>query len=297
MKHYGSAAVPAKSPFALGNLERGAILACLFVPWSAFAVVSGVLTFTLHYDSPGLCWFIVWSVGALVLVCCYLAVKLLYMRFIGHAARDPTWYILLAVSLLCAWGVAVFLGSVNYWSNVRPVKDIELLSVYPHVDLSKVSGQQLMDTGRVTFVEGTHLDLKRSMGFKNLERYCVAPITVGNTTLATYDFWAVGLNCCSGAGDFHCGEYSNPRARSGLRLMREDQRPFYRLAVQQAEASFGISSPHPLFFYWMQDPVAELDAYQSDAVKYYIFGLLSFLCFQTFNVLVAIVLRTKLARG
>lgn len=60
----------------------------------------------------------------------------------------------------------------------------------------------------------------------------MAPIVNGNAALATYDFWAVGLNCCSGvSSDFRCGEFNNQHARSGLRLMRDDQRPFYRQAL------------------------------------------------------------------
>ena len=67
----------------------------------------------------------------------------------------------------------------------------------------------------------------------------MAPIVVGNGTLESYDFWAVGLNCCSSnTGDYRCGEFSNPAAQSGLRLMDQREADFFRLAVQQAEASY-----------------------------------------------------------
>ena len=47
----------------------------------------------------------------------------------------------------------------------------------------------------------------------------------GEAPLSTYDFWAVGVNCCGAAADFKCGEFSNPKAHAGLRLMSDEQRP------------------------------------------------------------------------
>ncbi|CAE7351367.1 CELF4, partial [Symbiodinium pilosum] len=201
-------------------------------------------------------------------------------------------YTFAALALGLATISAAVLGDMNYWYNMQPYYDIENINTYPavldsdgakrswqdtilvgHATIREVNparekGQQLMDAGRVYFEDGTGLDTSKAMAFRNLDRYCVAPIVFGQEPLASYDFWAVGVNCCSGTtADFRCGEFNNPKARSGLRLMREDQRPFFRLAVQQAEAAYNIKANHPLFFYWMQDPVAEVLKYRSDGFK------------------------------
>jgi len=211
-----------------------------------------------------------------------------------------------------AFFLALVVGDTNYWMNLQPYYDVLNLQAYENVDPSKYWGQQLMDAGRIGFAEGTGIDLSRSMGFRNDDWYCVAPIATQQqllqnkagaevpdqhqpqevvTTSSTFDFWAVGTNCCSGSSttEFRCGEYNSPTARSGLRLMHDDQRPFFRLAVRQAEAAFGIKSVHPLFFYWMEDPLLEMNAYRDEGYRWFIiavfiFFLLNLLC--TFSAVV-----------
>ena len=73
--------------------------------------------------------------------------------------------------------------------------------------------------------------------------------------------------------DFRCGGYSNTEAHCGLRLMREADRAYYRLAVQQAEVSYHIQANHPLFFVWLKEPDTELEAYLTDAFRYTMAGV------------------------
>ena len=88
--------------------------------------------------------------------------------------------------------------------------------VYP----SHLRGQQVMDAGIIMFANGSKLELQKSMGFKNQNIYCVAPIVMGgNTTMGTYDFWAVGKDCCSGStADFHCTGFNEPNSQGQGRI-------------------------------------------------------------------------------
>merc|ERR1719240_914960 len=126
---------------------------------------------------------------------------------------------------------------MNFTFNYQPYYDVMNLESYPNVDPSQMNGQQVMDAGQVGFVSGVTVDTSKSMGFYNLEWYCVAPIIKDKVRTPSHDFWAVGTNCCGGPSTaptkFKCGEYNNPSAQSGLRLMKDSQRPFFRLAVQQ----------------------------------------------------------------
>jgi len=263
----------------------------LFLPWFLFSTVFAVLSFNFHYQHPSFAWMIVGLAFCIVIITALLA-------FRTHKRdRDPMWYIFAFIAFLIAALFGMVLGDMNFWYNMQPFYDIENLNTYPSVNPAEDKGQALMDAGRVYFADGVFLDLKRSIGFKNLDLYCVAPIVKGQDQLASYDFWAVGLNCCSGvSSDFRCGEFNNLHARSGLRLMRDDQRPFFRLAVQQAEAAYNIKATHPLFFYWMQDPVAEMNSYRDDGFKYYLLGIFTHFAFNLFCVICAIIGFSKIGR-
>jgi hypothetical protein len=267
------------------------------------------MTFNWHYKTPLLCYVVVLAGLCFVALTAFLAFDAVkkkqdagVVQFVvgnqGDAHREPTWLIFLFATCLAAWSLGVFVGQVNFTRHAQPYYDISNLETYPAVDPSTMRGQQLMDAGRVMFSPGSKLDLSRSRGYKNLENYCVAPIVSAHDVrpVPTYDFWAVGVNCCSGGtqADFHCGEFDNPHASAGLRLMQDDQRGFFRLAVQQAEAAYNIKSEHPLFFHWMQDPIAEVNEYMDEGFKYFFFGVFAHFMLQLLLVLAACIVFARI---
>lgn len=295
---YGNVPGVAKTPLHRHkrHVSISVIVLCLLIPIGVYASVCAVLSFTVHHNEPVLAYFVVILCAAATFAVGCLATTAARRRYVmGDLNREPYWYIFLALTMLGAWVFGVCLGRSNWFNNTLPYEDLQQLSSFPAVDPATMSSRQIMDVGRVHFVEGSAIDLTKSVGFKDTDRYCVAPIIVKGKQMQNYDYWAIGLNCCSGnAADFHCGEYDNPKARGGLRLMRGDQRAFYRLAVQEAEATFNIKADLPLFFFWMQNPDAEMNSYREDAMRFYLLGLFATSFCQLLLLVLAVLGHSKL---
>lgn len=299
------------------------IAVCIALPCAMFSGVFFALSSPIRSDQPEMCYLLVGCAFLItVAVCAYSA----WLKLYRSGEREPSWMIFLAVSLLIAFIAALFGGQSNYSTNVTPGEDLKGMSSYSNVNAANMRGQQMMDAGSLTFAAGTHLDLTRSMGFKNSRTYCIAPIVMGDVPLATYDFWAVGTDCCSSnAADFHCEGFNDPRPHKGIRLTNDDDRVFYRLAVQQAEAAYGLRAVHPLFFSWIPDEkragpratallavpgaagaagapgagesnaLAEtVDSFQVSASNNLLMGIIAFCVFQVFITLVATAVFSKL---
>lgn len=271
------------------NLE--AVCLNIVLPWLIFCMLDLAMTFSLHHLYPIIAYI---SVG---LGCCCV----LFSGYLAYIAKmqqgESTWFTFLTLALLLAVVASTSIGSTNYWHNLKPYYDLESLGVYPAVDPFRERGQAFMDSGRMYFTSGSRLDLKKTIAFKNDDIYCVAPIINGDVQPDSYDFWAVGVNCCnSTTSNFYCGEFKNPHARAGTRLMREDQRPFFRLAVQQAEAAYTINSTHPLFFIWVQDPIVEMNSYRDDGYKYFMLGMIVHFLVNTFLVVIVAISFSKIGQ-
>lgn len=256
----------------------------IFLPWALFSCVIAVMSFSWHYQHPSLTFFVI-SVGVVMVVITFL----LALRARKIEKKEPTWYMFAAAMLTLALVLGCVLGDMNYVYNMLPYYENQVLNAYPSVDPAQDKGQQLMDAGSVYFVSGSRLDKSKAMSFKDLDLYCVAPITSGTAALSSYDFWAVGVNCCSGSlTDFRCGEFNMKEARAGLRLLDNENSGFFRLAVKQAESAYRIKADHPLFFTWMQDPVAAINKYKEDGFKYCLLAILAYLAFSVLVVALAL---------
>eukprot|EP00933_Yihiella_yeosuensis_P035053 TRINITY_DN2850_c0_g1_i3.p1 TRINITY_DN2850_c0_g1~~TRINITY_DN2850_c0_g1_i3.p1 ORF type:complete len:253 (+),score=31.04 TRINITY_DN2850_c0_g1_i3:159-917(+) len=218
-----------------------------------------------------------------VLIAVFLAFKTTLRWSNGQLLDFPFWYVFIASTCALAYIVGVWYAKINYTDNFLAFSALLNLAHAHNVDPSTMPTARYMDVGSVTFVPGTKIDFKKYVGFKNSDVYCVAPIVheksgdknLRSATLGSYDYWAVGLNCCSGDG-FKCGQYNDPKAHSGMRLMREDQRGFYQLAVQEAAATYGIRANNPLFFYWVEDPREAIGDIKATAITYWRIGMVAF---------------------
>lgn len=259
------------------------------VPVAVFAAVSWALSFRMRYDHP----FAAWMVFSGFLGATLLSGVNAY--FYKLRERTASWHFFFTFALGSAALLGGLAGNYNFEHMTEPAFDIHYMATYPSVSPAREKGQELMDAGQVYFHDGTGIDLRKSMSFTNSDRYCVAPIVNSNEQLASYDFWAVGVNCCGGDPEtFHCGEFNNPHARAGLRLMNDEQRQYFRLAVQQAEAAYNVKATHPLFFTWMQDPLRAVNELKEEGEKFFYMSILVYSIFNFVAVFMAVMLFSKI---
>mmetsp|Transcript_37467 Transcript_37467/g.69877 ORF Transcript_37467/g.69877 Transcript_37467/m.69877 type:complete len:306 (-) Transcript_37467:64-981(-) len=275
---YGSLPGPAKSQPKV-TLPFQGVLLCWLIPCVVFAAASGLASSSLETYYPVIVdsAFALLGLGYLLFL---HIISLMLRRWLnGRVSVFPFWYIFLGIALTAALAMSVWFARLNYSKNMLASVTLGRLAMAAGVDPAIDSSSRYLDIGRLEFVEGTGLDFKKYVGFKDKDVYCAAPIVNKNATAPqSYDYWAVGLNCCDQNG-FRCGEYDNAAARSGVRLLNEEQRQFYVLAVKEAQATFGIKAMSPLFFFWVQDSKALQTTWKDKATEYWLLACLTFAAF------------------
>jgi len=253
----------------------------MLIPPILFTGIFSILCFKVHYTYPRAVWAVCIA-GFVPMIYTYTAMKRAQQKPDAHTR----WYKVTLVQLVLAQVLALGAGELIFWFFFHVYYRVTAMKTYTNISPPEVTGQRLMDAGVVHFAEGTRIETDMGMSFTNWDVYCVAPITIPGTEMASYDLWAVGVNCCRSEDPvFACGEYNNHLARGGLRQVSEDHRLFYRLAVQQAEAAYNINANHPIFFYWTQDPNHDIDEFFITGFKHWLM-----LCMLHFFINAAIIL-------
>lgn len=264
-----------------------ALLMCFVVPSFIFIITYYARSMWIRHGQPELSFGL--TVWCFVLILCTGAAA-----FGAKKKRsDYKFAVLLFGLCVVAYLLAVIGGDHVFDTYTKVYYDLRMLQTYDDVS-PQVSGQSFMDAGVIEFTKDSKIGTHFAMGFKDGDVYCVAPVVkTGNETTSPISFWAVGMNCCSikVSGDFWCGESYNDDAHSGLRLVREDQRLFYRLAVEKAEAEYDVVSKQPVFLHWMQNPTQELKQMYDDYVASFAWGTMAYIVFHIiFLTLITIVL-------
>jgi len=271
--NYGSAADPDKLPVLMlgepGPESRRrvsglAMLQAVALPCALCTGTMVLLSFPVGFQHEALANFLI--ILGLVFVG-VLAWKAVYGYLVSeqYGTQEPTWFMFLAVTCLLGLIVGLVVGKAAYSSSLKPYSVLSVMGSARDVDPADVPGAKYLDVSRISFQSGSRVAEELSLGYKDSDVYCVAPIVSNSTQKpSTYDFWAVGINCCSPMppARFWCSRYdiTDPYAHSGQRFMDDAVSSKFRLAIEQAEEEYRYSAgTPPMLFTWTKDAVADVE--------------------------------------
>lgn len=257
---------------------------CLFL-WGVFVFNYWCTAYWLQKYYDPLCW--------IPMVVCYLIAGGILGGWSGAAAKGASnantlLFIGSSIGLMTTLGgVYGNQAYIKYWHDFYTFEGLEsYVNIMPNQD----NAIAFQDAGQVYFKEGSHIDISRGVCFKNFYRYCLAPIIrevledtaeqrAGGSGLqvpktGSVDWFAVGVNCCEETGEgFNCGETGNNLARTGLRQMNDQERPFFYMAAQAWSQKYLIPSKNPIFFTWVQDPLGVIGGKGVAGLTHWYMGL------------------------
>lgn len=264
------------------SLNHAAPLLSLVLPWVLFCVMYSCVSFSIHYENPTLCK----CLCALGLIPSLMIGLISFKGWVGKTETEPNWWNFMFFTSLAAWFCAVILGDLNFRAYGQPYFQYRDMRSYRNVDPATTKGRQLLDASMVHFVDGTHIEAQQHASFTNLNQFCVAPIE--NNVMTQMDLWAVGLNCCPN-GEWKCPSFTDEdETLNAMRLLADDQEPYYKLAVEGAKSRHKLKVEHPVFFYWVRDASTEIERIREDGYKFYAIGMIAHFGWQGLCTLLAL---------
>jgi len=217
------------------------------LPFMAFAVITGLFSFTYHM-APLVSWVIaLLAFGALVNV----------LPPYPTRAQFVDWVPMGSLTMSIVFGIVI--GGLNFDYHMYPFFVYAFHTSYGNV-LPSEGAAAHADAGKIIWAASARVDHTRAVGFKGLHTYCVAPV-LDDSDMSKIGFWAAGFDCCGARGSFWCDEAGYPMAYGAVPLKESkivglDHTGFEK-AIKLAEASFNIhAEKDPLLVRWVTNPVA-----------------------------------------
>lgn len=262
--------------------------------WPAFLGVGIVAAFGLSYwHHPAV------AHGVLVLSL-FIGVSMLAIGMNGGwtGKGSQTFFVVNGCFIVLVAVVSVCLGVYCFQAYTEPYEIYSGSHNYDMVEPSINPGAH-RDAGAIEFVVGSKVDADHSIGIRNGDMYCAAPI-MGPDATGYAGFWAVGMNCCGARGNFRCGDVSNQQIRSGLVVLDEnyfgvEEIPLYTKAAEEVSAQFSIAMPSkPIFVRWSSDVSSDRDQYFHEALEFVASSAAVLFCFMLVVVTTISFLSTSL---
>jgi len=223
------------------------------VAWIVFSVIC--LLFGLSYhDSSTEIWTLIILGTVVLFMVLFQSWRHYYESSLNRVSVIVAAWLLVAV-LLGTW-VGLFSYDCcigNYWMAQK-------LESRQNV-LPSENALAYSNSGQIIFADEARVDPSKSVGFKDDNVFCVAPVA-SSVPFEVVQFWAAGTDCCGSRGSFVCDDAWNPKAHAGVVIrngtffmMGENIRAQYMKAVKLAEVTYGIASAkEPIFVRWVSNP-------------------------------------------
>jgi hypothetical protein len=249
------------------RLNTWSLVLSILLPWLVFFATLILLSSSVHYEHPQAATWL--SVACLLVPigCAYAVAVERYSQ-----KNSPSWFSYLALTSFVAWLSGCLLGTYSWTTYLEPYYERAELGIGKNVTTTSPGGEY-MDASVLAFSNTTYIDGALAMGFKAADLYCIAPfisgaeLTPANATgkgaPASYDFWAVGINCCNPfqPASFSCGPVPQEGdVLGGMRLMSKEKQQPYRKALAMASAQYNITiGEDPVLMEPVLDPLQQLD--------------------------------------
>mmetsp|Transcript_50040 Transcript_50040/g.144087 ORF Transcript_50040/g.144087 Transcript_50040/m.144087 type:complete len:280 (+) Transcript_50040:143-982(+) len=189
------------------------------------------------------------------------------------AANGDTFRMTKFAFCFAAWGLSAFVGLMSHDLALSHYWFLHESNAYANVFPTETAAG-FADAGKLSFADGASVDSARSLGYKDVSTFCVAPI-IDQMQAPLIQFWAIGVNCCDARGGFQCDGASSPKARSGIVV--HDVTGEYAAAIKMAEAVYNLASAQKyLLVRWVEDPEAVEMNYWHVGIAVLMAGMLVF---------------------